>query len=278
MMYIQNDLAWNFVSIYYSRDSWNLLINELADLKKRLTNNCVDFLIYFSEEKGENIRLAVSSSPTNYNKVRNAIEDVTKIIKANPSELSRSFPYGKTLWKNHENNSLIWDTFIIKESDQEFRHFEQASSNLLLELLDNDYTSDNFLTAGLYLFVKILKQVQIHESKITGIINEAIDSLSEKFENFELQNMIDSVMLEYQVDESSVFNTLDDYWHEINGSHSFIEWSLSTEALVRYKADFRFISQSVLELLGLGHSHNMLILILLYRWSLSRYYELNKMD
>ncbi len=278
MMYIQNDLAWNFVSIYYSRDSWILLVNELADLKKRLTNDCVDFLIYFSEEKGENIRMAVSSSPTNYNKVRNAIEDVTKIIKANPSELSRSFPYGKTLWKNHENNSLIWDTFIIKESGQEFRHFEQASSNLLLELLDNDYTSDNFLTAGLYLFVKILKQIQINESKITRIISNAIDSLSEKFENFELQSMVDSIIIEYQIDESIVFNTLDDYWHEINDSHSFIEWSLSTEALVGYKADFRFISQSVLDHLGLGRSHNMLILVLLYKWSLSRYYELNKTD
>lgn len=278
MMYIQNDLAWNFVSIYYSRDSWNLLINELADLKKRLINDCIDFLIYFSEEKGENIRLAVSSSPTNHEYVRNIIEDLNKFIKANPSELSYSFPYGKTLWKNHENNNLIWNTFIINESGPGFRNFERAISSLLLELLDDDYTSDNFLTAGLYLFVKILKQVRIHESKITGIISNAIDSLSEKFENFELQNMIDNLILDSQIDESIVFNTLDDYWHEINGSHSFIEWSLSTEALVGYKADFSFISQSVLKHLGLGRSHHMLILVLLYKWSLSRYYELNKTD
>jgi hypothetical protein len=275
-MYIQNDLAWNFVSIYYSRDSWKLLIDELTDLKKRLTNEYVDFIIFFSEEKGENIRMAVSSMPANYNRIRSAIENLNKIIKANPSELSHSFPYGKTLWKNHENNSLIWNTFTINEPRYDFRHFEQAISNLLLELLDDDYTSDNFLTAGLYLFVKILKQTQIHENKITEIINEAIDSLSEKFENFELQSMIDNIILEYLVDESSVFHTLDDYWHEINDSHSFIEWSSSTEFLIEHKIDFKLISQSVLDHLGLGRSHNMLILVLLYRWSLSWYYELNK--
>lgn len=132
------------------------------------------------------------------------------------------------------------------------------------------------MTAGLYLFVKILKQVQIHEGKITGIISNAIKSLSEKFENFELQNMIDNLILDFQIDESIVFNTLDDYWHEINGSHSFIGWSLSTEVLIREKTDFRIISQSVLDHLGLGRSHNMLILVLLYKWSLSRHYELNK--
>lgn len=276
MMYIQNDLAWNFVSIYYSRDRWNLLINEFADLKKRLTNDYVDFLIYFSEERGENIRLAVSSSPADYNKVKDAIEGLNKIIKANPSKLIIPFPYGKALWKNHENNNLIWNTFIINESIPGFRNFERATSCLLLEIFNEDYTSDNFLTAGFYLFIKILKHVKIYERKITNIIDDAIDSLSEKFENFELQNMIDNLIIDSHIDESIVFNTLDDYWHEINDSHSFVEWSLSIEALVENKADFKFISQSILDHLGLGRSHNMLILVLLYRWSLSRYCELNK--
>lgn len=278
MMYIRNELAWNFVSIYYSRDSWYVLLNELTSLKRRLADEYVDFRISFSEEKGENVRLAVSSIPSIHNKIRDAIEELNIIIEANPSVSVGHFSCGKTLWKNHENNSLVWNNFTIIESDHDFRCFEQATSNLLPELFDADYSSDNFLTAGLYLFLNILKRIKTHENKITAIVNESIESLSENFENFELQNMIDNLIVEYQIEENSVFNILDAYWHEENDSHLFIQWRSSIDILLEHGLNFRVISQSILEQLGLGGSHNMLILILLYRWSLSRYYELNETE
>lgn len=278
MMYIRNELAWNLVSIYYSRNSWHILINELTCIKKRLTDQSIDFIISFSEEKGENIRLAVSSMPADYNKVKEAIEGLNKIIEANPSVSVGSFPYGKTLWKNHENNTLVWNSFTVIESGYDFRRFEQALSILLPELLDDDYSPDNFLTAGLYLFLNILKRIKIHKNKIAGIIEDAIESLSEKFENFELQSMIDNLILDYKIEENSVFTILNDYWHEVNESHFFTEWLSSVDNLLENGFEFEFITHYILEQLGLGRTHNMLVLLLLYRWSLSRYYELNKKD
>lgn len=276
MMYIRNELAWNFVSIYYSRNSWHILINELTGIKKRLADEYIDFIISFSEEKGENIRLAVSSVPADYNKVKEEIEGLNKIIEASPSVSVGSFPYGKTLWKNHENNSLVWNSFTIIESGHDFRRFEQTTSILLPELFDGDYSPDNFLTAGFYLFLNILKQIKIHGNKIAEVVEEMINTLSEKFENFELQSMIDSLILEYQIEENSVFNILDDYWHEVNESHLFTEWSSSVDILLEHGFEFEVITQSILEQLGLRRSHNMLILVLLYRWNFSRYCELNK--
>lgn len=278
MMYIRNELAWNFVSIYYSRNSWHILINELTCIKKRLTDQSIDFIISFSEEKGENIRLAVSSMPADYNKVKEAIEGLNKIIEANPSVSVGSFPYGKTLWKNHENNSLVWNFFTVIESGYDFRRFEQALSILLPELLNDDYSPDNFLTAGLYLFLNILKRIKIHKNKIARIIEDAIESLSEKFENFELQSMIDNLILDYKIEENSVFTILNDYWHEVNESHFFTEWLSSVDNLLENGFEFEFITHYILEQLGLGRTHNMLVLVLLHRWSLSRYYELNKKD
>ena len=144
--------------------------------------------------------------------------------------------------------------------------------------MDDDYSSDNFLTAGLYLFLNILKRIKIHRNKITGIVEEAIESLSEKFENFELQSMIDNLILDYKIEENSVFTILDDYWHEVNESHFFSEWSSSVDNLLENGFEFEFITHSILKQLGLGRTHNMLVLVLLYRWSLSRYCELNKKD
>ena len=278
MMYIRNELAWNFVSIYYSRNSWHILINELTIIKEKLADEYVDFRISYSEEKGENIRLAVSSSPADYNRIRETIEGLNQVIKANPSVSTSSFPYGKTLWKNHKNNSLLWNPFKIIESGQDFRHFEQTTSILLLELFDNDYSSDNFLTAGLYLFLNILKRVKIHGNKIVEVVDKTMESLSEKFENFELQSMIDTLILEYQIEENSVFNILDEYWHEVSYSLLFTEWLSSVDILLGHGFGFEVISQSILEQLGLGRSHNMLIIILLCRWNLSRHGELNKTD
>jgi len=274
MEYNQNDLVWNFLSIYYARNSWKIIVDELIDLKKKLTNEYADFIIFFSEEKGENIRVAISSIPSNTTKVKYAIENFNIFVETNPSKSSFLFPYGKTLWKNYENNSVIWNSFIKMESYKDVGNFEQANSNLLLELLHNDYSPDNFLTAGLYLYLKILKQFAIRQVRINEIIIETIDLLSEKFENFELQKMIDDIILAYQVDIKSVFITLDDFWHELNNSPLFIEWSSCVDIAIENKIDFKYLSQIILNHLGLGASHNMLILVFLYKWSLSRYCEL----
>ncbi len=275
MMYTKNDLVWDFFSIYYARNDWGKIVDKLTEIKKKLTNKYVDFVISFSEEKGENLRVAVSYLPVNRMKVRYTLEDLNKFIKTTPSELSHSFPYGKTLWKNHENNTIVWNTFMRMEPYEEFSSFEKASSNLLLELLQRDYSSDNFLTAGLYFHVKILKQFQNHQNQITGIMLEAIDSLSKKFENYGLQSIIDDIILEFQIDENSIFITLDDFWNELNGSPLYQEWILCTDILIDHQADFKYMGRTILEYLGLGRSHNMLILVLVYRWITSRHCELN---
>lgn len=275
MIHTENGLIWNLFSIYYSRDSWKIIVDELVDLKKKLTNEYVDFIIFFSEEKGENIRVAISSTAANNIKITYAIESLNRFIKSTPSKSFYSFPYGKTLWKNHDNNSIVWNTFIKIESYEEPNRFEQSNSNLLLEILDNDYTSDNFLTAGLYLYIKILKQFHIYRNNTNKIITEAMESLSDKFENFELRKMIDNIISEYQIDKNSIFEILDDFWHESNDSPAFIEWASIINILIEHKINFMYINQIILDHLGLGYSHNMLILELLYRWNMSRYCELN---
>lgn len=274
MLNKQNDLSWTFFSIYYARNSWKIIVDKLIEFKKELTNEYVDFIIYFSEEKGENIRVAISSIFSNPIKVKRKVESLKIFMESYPSESPYLFPYGKTLWKNHENNTIVWNTFKKMESSKDVRNFEQANSNLVLKLLHNDYTLDNFLTVALYLYLKILKQFNIRQVKIDEILIETIDSLSVKFENFELKKMINDLILTYQIDKKSIFITLDDFWHESDNSPLFIEWLSCVNIAIENKIDFRYISQIILNQLGLGASHNMLILVLLNEWSLSRYCEL----
>src|SRR5690554_7400349 len=82
---------WIFVSIYYARGSWTNLLCEISALKKSLEHTFSYFCVLFSQEKGENIRLAISvSTKEDYDNVIEKLRD-RKSTRLNSSHVRISY-------------------------------------------------------------------------------------------------------------------------------------------------------------------------------------------
>ena len=118
---------WIFVSIYYARGSWTNLLCEISALKKSLEHTFSYFCVLFSQEKGENIRLAISvSTKEDYD---NVIEKLSKHINfyiSSNISFQKWSEYGKFL-EYFENNSVVWINFTLESTIIELEYINESS-------------------------------------------------------------------------------------------------------------------------------------------------------
>lgn len=264
-----DNTSWNFVSFYYSRNNWHILISELMDFKNNHKGIFRYFLIIFSEEKGENVRLAISSSKRDFGLLRDTINNhFETFLKNNPSTPSRLFPYGKAMWKNYDNNTIVWDIFRCDFYPETEREHMQIAMDIVLVLLDSDFSQDSFLSTGIYLFIKILKYCG--SNNIDNILNETEESILIQFQNFGLADTINELIELYSIDENYIFGIIDSYWDE-NNSLLLSKWLSSIKILDDSGATFINITNQVSNIMGLNRMHYILILELIKRWHENRF-------
>jgi len=266
-METKNTLSWNVISIYYSRNSWDFLLKKILDLKLGIREKNAHFIICFSDNKGEHVQLAISHESSSNNISTPPINQyLAKILKKHPSVSEQVFPYGKAFWINYPNNTLVFNTFFQNSFYTNNIDDLQIISDTILELLDKDYSLDNFLSVSLFLSIQILKVLDVDYMEIT--LKESIDKIVNKFGNSDIKEEINILLNQFQVKPDSIEEILDSYWKENYGSVSFKDWLIYKRDVINKNVAFSYISKLIFDVLGLNEHHYVLCLELIRKWSL----------
>ena len=262
-VHIFQNKAWYFLSIYYSRDKWPELLSQITqfyDLRQEQFSDC---LVFLSEERGDHIQVALGSLDRTWNHQNEIANFFQSYINTNPSFSTKIFPYGKTLWCNYSNNTLIWDRFRIENYTDWYTRFHQQTFRLAGQLLGNDFSFDNILSCALYLAFKGL--VCFDPDMKNDVLSYTLNEVSDRFENYNsfeslLQSLID------EIDDWEICETVETYRREDISDYSseLIEWLIEVKSMK--EAGFRYFCLMIGNILGLSGLHFILVLKLLDIW------------
>lgn len=267
-----HDLKWHFLSIYYAKDKWHLLLKEITKLNTITNGSVINFIIYLSEDKGENIKLAFSTLD-NDNKIELFIHNsLNAFINNNPSNCKEETRFGEILWCNYPNNSLVWNNFTVNSFSSEDVQFEEHTSQLILKLLEEDFSQDNLFSIALLLNIKALKDYK--NIVIPNLLEETICFLSSHFNQFIDSNFLTKNLLsQLEISLSEIFEILNYYWvDELESNSSLIlDWLKNIRLLYENKENnYHRICCCVFNLLGVNSIEKIFLLQLIHEWFLSQ--------
>ena len=111
--YTVDDRKWYFFSIFYAREKWAELIIEIMNYYRIRQGQFCSYLFSFSVENGENIQIALASSDEKNDYTSDIQAYFQVFLEQCPSTYMTKFPYGKVIWGNYPNNSIVWNRFRI---------------------------------------------------------------------------------------------------------------------------------------------------------------------
>jgi hypothetical protein len=266
--YIQNNKAWYFLSIFYARDKWPELITQIVQFYENRKGQFDTTLISLSEERGEHVQVSFASSNVESNFQDEIIDFFRSYIDYYPSQSTKKFPYGKALWCNYANNTLVWNRYTILNYSDAYIYFHQKTFNLALLLLENDLSSDNVFNAGLYFFAKGLSHIEpVAQMKIL------FDTLQMEYNHFRNYSFVYSIqkIIDNDIDLQEIYTAIDSYWDENISEYSFLltEWLNEADNIIKY--GYKSFCSLVCRILGLNGLHEVLILKLLNIWYLTKH-------
>ena len=221
----------------------------------------------FSQEKGENIRLAISvSTKEDYD---NVIEKLSKhinfYISCNISFRENEFEYGKVLWSNFENNSVVWDKFTLKTSSIIELEYIKRTSQVVLGLIDEDSSHDNFYSIAIYLFIYILKNLE--STQRIENISRIIKTYSLKFSQFSDYDFItNDLSKQLQLNQGDILHIINSYWNEsFSGNSEFNNWITFVINTINEHNLYMLIDNMFL-VLGLNSVERIFIIEIMDKW------------
>ena len=259
---------WLRVSLYYARNDWYKLLSDISVFKKELKGDISNCIILFSQEKGENMRLAVSVSDVEKEtKLRHLMDShFTSFISNHPAGSDKAFEYGKTLWCNFENNSIVWDTYDIATATTTETAYLSKTSSVVLRLLDNDFSPDNFYSVSLYLLSKILKNIA--PTKRVEAVEQIIETYSVEFAQFGEYDFASSDLInQFQISLPDVFEAITGYWAESEDEEFFLdEWKRLADEAIERGSTLYTLTDNVFYVLGLSLMERLFMLEIVHKW------------
>jgi len=249
-----------YLSLFYAREKWAELIAEIMLFCRERQNYFCDYLISFSEERGEHLRTVFVSPQSDCDYTDEIQNYFQTFFDQNPSVRKTSFPYGRAVWCTYPNNSLAWNIFKLPDYSEEYINFHQRTMDAVLKLLEDDFSSDSILSLGIYLFTKGLAHVDEEEQK--NILLRTLHDVSEDIENYSFINTVKELIDEIDINE--VNEAVQSYWNENESEYSpeLIHWLTEVRNFLKFSGYKRFCS-IVCEILGLNGLHQMMVLELI---------------
>ena len=242
--FIEQDTAWFCVSFFYSKKNWGKLIQEIQlfyEQKKMLLNYCI---ISLSEDKGEHIKLILSSSANK--KYLDLIQkDIDKyfhsFISDNPSNKDKQFQYGEeNLWCNYDNNSIEWNKFLIYPSIyNQYINYSQATSSLILHLLADNYSLSNVFSISIFLSTRTLKICSdMYRETPNFIVDITLKQLASLYRchsivaEFNLEEKLEL----YEIDYEETIEIIEEYWNDEEDSYLlYKQWENEVKKIITIK-------------------------------------------
>jgi hypothetical protein len=269
-IHIFQNKAWYFLSIYYSRDKWPELISQIEQFCTGRQEQFSDCLISLSEERGEHIRVALSSLDCIGDYQPEITAFFRSYLKVNPSFSIQPVLYGKTIWCNYPNNTLVWNRFRLWDHTDRYIRLHQDTFQLVLKLLENDHSSDNIFSLGIYLFTKGLSCIDNNERM--DALSRALCEISNEFAPFNYSNTAKELM--NKLDLREVDEAIELYLNEDENSYSseLINWLDKSKAGVKFYG-YRYFCSLICQIIGLTGLRQIMILELMDMWYNRTYNE-----
>lgn len=265
---IQAGKAWYFLSVYYARENWSDLITQINQFYQDRQDKFSVCLVSFAEDKGEKIELSLASSILQEN-LKNEIDRFfLYFMEKYPSVRQTVFPYGKVVWDNYPNNTLLWNRFRTIDYTDHYTNFHQTSFRLALTLIENDTSPDTLFSACLYLITKGLTCIE--SGKQNSALSEALHDASIDFRNYSHVDSVKALINEH-IDTQEISLTLDSYWDESESEFpgELKTWLTKTKTLMNYYGYNKFCS-FICTMLGLKGLHQLMILELINTWYITK--------
>lgn len=261
---IRDEKAWYFLSIFYARNAWaELLPHILQFYADRQTQFC-NCLISFSEERGEQVQITLISLDCEKNYKSEIEQFFLSFLEKNPSISLKVFPYGNTLWCDYPNNSLAWNTFKYVNYTEQRICFHEKTTQLALQLLDNDFSNDNIFTLALCLTTKGL--VRFNPTLQSSTVIDTLNQMMSEFQDYaSVESVLQSIL--EQIDLQYMCETIQSYIKEDSAEYSeeLIEWLAEVDAIKQH-LNFSYFHRIVCDIIGLSGMYPIFILNLLTIW------------
>ena len=181
-----------------------------------------------------------------------------------PSVCKKTFPYGKAIWSNYPNNTLLWSRFRRINLSDCYANFHQMSFQFALSLIENDTSPDTLFSLCLYLIVKGLSCIEPEKQKF--VLSDALHETSIDFKNYGHINSVKNLIAEH-IDLQEIYLTLDSYWNENESEFSpeLKVWLANTKNLIADYSYTQFCS-FICKMFGLKGLHQLMILELINTW------------
>ena len=262
---------WLFLSVYYAKNSWGNLVTEILtiieDFKKgkKIQNH----IILFSHERGENVRLAISSADSHkINELSVLIEErISSFIVNNPSTLDEEFEYGKTLWCNYTNNSLVWNTYDLSRISIVDINLLSKTSAIIFEFLNDDFSSENFYSVSLFLLVQVFKNIK--SAKEIATIEKTVNNYSTELSQFKEQYVsTDELVTEFGGRWIEIFELIHSYWNDSDNDNivDLKEWEDSIKKKIQKGESILTLTYAIFYVLGLNTTERYFLLGLLSKY------------
>ena len=227
--FIVENTAWFCISLYYSRKEWGKLMQEIRSFCKSKESLFSHKIIYLSEYYGENIQL-VFSLPANNNDLELIQEETDSHFRSyilnNPSGETKPCHYGKTIWCNYTNNSIEWNIFEFSHmTKSRYLNFLHATSSLMIDLFEDDYSINNTISIVIFLSVKMLKIYSVisDNQSVGNIINKVANNLLYKSRDNDY-NLKEELELR-GVSFEEMMGLIEQYWnYEVEDNPLFNQW------------------------------------------------------
>jgi len=259
--YLRNGKKWYFLSIFYSREKWSELIADIKHFYEERQSIFDAYLISFSNEQGEHLQVTFVTMESDNNNHSDGIQMYFQsYLSKNPSVGNQSFHYGKVIWCNYPNNSLAWDRFKLPYYSDKYIHFHQKTMEVIIKLLDGNFSRGSFFSVGVYLIIKGLFCIDYSEQK--NFASQILNEIPNEFkDNTNFKEMIN------RFDFNKISNSIESYRNESENDYSqeLINWLNEMNELLKvhkYKLQYFLICK----ILGLNGSYQIVILLFLDLW------------
>ena len=190
-------------------------VRSFYEIKKPLFERC---LLFLSEEHGENIQIALALSADNDPEaIQKETDDYFRAyMSAYPSSETKPFPYGECIWGNYANNSVAWNRYEFKwVLYGQFFDFSQATSFLLIDLLEDDYSLGNTLPIATFLCTKALRIFsETNDAKPADLIDRALKALAKRalYDTYVTEFDLHETLGLYGIDDAEIMEMTAQYW------------------------------------------------------------------
>jgi len=254
--YVLNEKRWYLLSVFYAREKWEKLITEIDNFFGTFRTH----FFSFSEEYGDHLQITFVTSNDNCDYSNDIQAHFQKFVDQYPSKIADTLPYGKILWCNYPNNSLIWNRYSLSSYSEQYINFHKQTIRVALKLMANDFLKETIFSAGLYLITKALMSLEINEQK--NILKKKLDEVSIKNSyDYEIVKKLLS-----KIDENEIYEVIKSYKNENTNEYSLelLYW-LDEVRNVLNTYNYNIICHFICKILGLTELNYYAILELLYK-------------